>query len=80
MMYLKVEDDHNLRVRDRTVEYARRKENHRFGDPQWNDLIDVCDVLWVEWEDGIAYRRGLGRMLKSAWYAVKIEEIDLVLG
>jgi hypothetical protein len=25
------------------------------------------NVLWVEWKDGIAYRKGCGRVMKSAW-------------
>lgn len=37
-------------------------------------------VLWIHWEDGIAYRRGLGRVLKYAWEREVVDEIDLVLG
>jgi hypothetical protein len=42
--------------------------------------IGLYHVLWIEWEDGIAYRRGLGRVLKEAWDSMATEEIDLVLG
>ncbi len=39
------------------------------------------NVLWVEWEDGIAYRTALGRVMKSAWEALPdLEWFDLVLG
>ena len=44
------------------------------------ELIELYHVLWIEWEDGIAYRRGLGRVLKAAWDRMATEEIDLVLG
>jgi hypothetical protein len=37
-------------------------------------------VLWIKWEHGIAYRRGLGRVLKEAWEREAKDEIDLVLG
>jgi hypothetical protein len=43
-------------------------------------LIGVYYVLWIEWEDGIAYRKGLGRVFKEAWDRMETEEIDLVLG
>lgn len=42
--------------------------------------IGLYHVLCIEWEDGIAYRRGLGRVLKEAWDCMATEEIDLVLG
>jgi hypothetical protein len=37
-------------------------------------------VLWVEWEDGIAYRLGVGWVEKTAWEGANLTEIDLVLG
>jgi hypothetical protein len=37
-------------------------------------------VLWIEWENGIAYRKGLGRVLKEAWEREVKDEIDLILG
>lgn len=36
--------------------------------------------MWVEWEDGVAYRKALGRILKVAWDRADTEEIDLILG
>ncbi|KAF7538221.1 hypothetical protein G7Z17_g12676 [Cylindrodendrum hubeiense] len=38
------------------------------------------NVLWVVWEDGIAYRRGVGRVKKSVWEGLEKEDISLVLG
>jgi hypothetical protein len=43
-------------------------------------LYEFYYVLWVEWKDGIAYREGMGRILKDAWEARDKEEIDLLLG
>jgi hypothetical protein len=44
------------------------------------EKYEYYNVLWVEWKDGIAYRKGLGRVMKSAWEAQDLEWIDLVLG
>ncbi|KAG4423904.1 hypothetical protein IFR04_002899 [Cadophora malorum] len=41
---------------------------------------EFYNVLWVEWKDGIAYRKGCGRVMKSAWEDEEREWIDLVLG
>ncbi|KAJ3548933.1 hypothetical protein NM208_g754 [Fusarium decemcellulare] len=38
------------------------------------------NVLWVEWEDGITYRKGVGRVRRSAWEGLEKEEISLILG
>lgn len=37
-------------------------------------------VLWVEWQDGIAYRLGVGWVERETWEGVNRTEIDLVLG
>jgi hypothetical protein len=33
-------------------------------------------VLWIEWESGIAYRKGLGRVLNDAWERELKDEVD----
>lgn len=38
------------------------------------------NVLWIKWEDGIAYRRGVGRVKRQTWESMELEDIDLVLG
>lgn len=38
------------------------------------------NVLWVKWEDGIAYRRGVGRVKRETWESMELEDVDLVLG
>jgi hypothetical protein len=37
-------------------------------------------VLWVEWKDGVAYRRAVGSVEKAAWDGLELESVDLVLG
>ena len=48
--------------------------------PKEQRIIRFYYVMWIEWEDGIAYRKGLGRVLEVAWDSEKTEEINLVLG
>ena len=37
-------------------------------------------VLWIEWEDGIAYRKAIGHVWKDEWDAADTEEVDIRLG
>ena len=56
--------------------------------PEWfyeerqrsGDYYEFYHVLWIEWQDNIAYRKGLGRVVKNVWDALPKEEIDLYLG
>jgi hypothetical protein len=38
------------------------------------------NVLWIEWQDGVAYRKALGWIGKLAWESSNLEWIDLTLG
>ena len=38
------------------------------------------NVLWIEWEGGIAYRKGLGRVEDNMREAQPLEWIDVILG
>ncbi|KAI0382371.1 heterokaryon incompatibility protein-domain-containing protein [Hypomontagnella monticulosa] len=40
----------------------------------------IIYVLWIEWIEGFAYRRGLGRVFASSWKREALEEIQLILG
>ena len=48
--------------------------------PFEEEVYTFYNVLWVKWEDGIAYRRGIGRVSKDAWEELPKEDINLVLG
>jgi hypothetical protein len=43
-------------------------------------IYEYYNVMWIEWEDGIAYRKAIGRVYKEAWEAQELEEIDVLLG
>ena len=44
------------------------------------DVYHFYNVMWLAWEDGIAYRRGLGRVWKPMWGKQRLKEMDVVLG
>jgi len=44
------------------------------------DISEFYNVLWVEWVDGVAYRKGVGKVWKGAWESLEREDIELVLG
>lgn len=44
------------------------------------DNIEKIGVLWVEWVDGVAYRKGVGEINKDNWESHNLEDVDLILG
>jgi hypothetical protein len=44
------------------------------------DLYEFYNVLWVEWKEGVSYRRGYGRVEKGVWEGLDVEAVELVLG
>lgn len=76
----------------RNDSYPKKGGDHNYHQaysiPEWNCKRRPSDgvfyefyfVLWIEWEDGIAYRRALGRVEKGVWEATPLEDIDIVLG
>ncbi|KAF2107854.1 heterokaryon incompatibility protein-domain-containing protein [Lophiotrema nucula] len=47
--------------------------------PKEGRIYKWINVLAIEWKDGIAYRKGLGRVAKSVWETLELEEIDVTL-
>lgn len=50
------------------------------GDTRNEYFYEFYNVLWIEWEKGVAYRKGLGRVRKEFWERQATEWIDLTLG
>jgi hypothetical protein len=46
----------------------------------WPYLKEFYNVLWIEWVDGIAYRKALGKVAKNVWDSHPEEWIDVILG
>jgi hypothetical protein len=63
--------------------YPGRKllqEVNTFSELKDKEYYEFYNVLWIEWEDGIAYRKALGRVMKEAWERQNFEEADILLG
>lgn len=41
---------------------------------------EVYFVMWIEWEDAVAYRKTIGHVTKEFWDSAETEEIDIRLG
>jgi hypothetical protein len=41
---------------------------------------EFYNVFWIQWEDGIAYRKGIGRVEKDIWEGQPLYWIDVALG
>jgi hypothetical protein len=52
---------------------ARKKETGE--NIRESQLKDCFFVLWIEWENGVAYRRGDGVVTVEAWEEAKEEEL-----
>ncbi|KAF8849346.1 HET-domain-containing protein [Acephala macrosclerotiorum] len=72
--------DQGLRKNVPGYKILRIPEWHCEERPKRAEFYEFYFVLWIEWHDGIAYRRGLGRVEKQAWEQLSAEEIDIKLG
>ncbi|KAG9253326.1 tol protein [Emericellopsis atlantica] len=65
---------------------TERRGSHVFSAAQFaankdaDDFVDIVNVLWIERIGGVAYRRGLGHVLRKAWEGAEPEEVDVLLG
>ncbi|KAH7234287.1 hypothetical protein B0J15DRAFT_517264 [Fusarium solani] len=48
--------------------------------PKSGHWYEYFNVLWVKWINGIAYRRGIGRIHKACWEAQRGDPFELLLG
>lgn len=55
-------------------------EWHLSEGPGYQYVYHFYNVLWIEWKDGIAYRRAIGCVKKSVWDAQNLEPIDSTPG
>lgn len=45
-----------------------------------SEFREEYGILWIEWIDGVAYRKAAGFVDKESWEAHELEDVDLVLG
>ena len=48
--------------------------------PRDSDFYSFYYVMWIEWENGIAYRKAIGTVYKSVWEREIKDSIDVILG
>ena len=56
-----------------------RSTFHVFPNPV-KTVYEFYDVLWVEYEDGVAYRKAIGRVRKEVWDREILGWVDITLG
>ena len=44
------------------------------------EYVTFRNVMWIERKQGVAYRKGLGQVVRQDWEGLALEHIDLVLG
>jgi Heterokaryon incompatibility protein (HET) len=47
--------------------------------PVTGPFYEFYNVMWIAWDGDIAYRKGLGRVLKQAWEAANLKQVSLIL-
>lgn len=58
----------------------RQPGRKRWEEPLGRERPQSYNVLWVEWIDGIAYRKGIGEVRRDVWESRERELVDLILG
>jgi hypothetical protein len=49
------------------------------GESSEEDRVSFYNVLWIEWEEDIAYRNGVGQVIKAAWDALDAKVVRFKL-
>lgn len=52
----------------------------RWEQPFGGEIPQLYNVLWIEWLDGVAYRKGVGEVKRAVWETRAVESIELILG
>lgn len=48
--------------------------------PRDSEFYQFYNVMWIEWEKGIAYRKAVGTVYKDVWERQIRDDIDVILG
>ena len=70
-------DQETTQPRPQDLIDAFREEYRSF--PRSEELYMFYNVMWIEWEDGKAHRRAVGRVRKEAWERYCSEPIKIIL-
>ncbi|KAK4222672.1 heterokaryon incompatibility protein-domain-containing protein [Podospora fimiseda] len=63
-------------------EQSRRFYSNRIVNPptDGDEPFEFFYILWIEWEGGVAYRKGNGQVVKCQWESLSLEKIHLMMG
>lgn len=61
----------------KTYSEIEDEETTPFSEPLTKDTYLI---LWVEWEDGIAYRVASGEAIAEEWEKLDLKTVSLILG
>lgn len=67
-------------VLDQATEEVSFDEWYRSDCPRTSGKYEFYNVMSVERDDGIAYRKAVGRVTKEAWERIATDEVDITLG
>jgi hypothetical protein len=67
-------------VEDRSVDAPSFDEWDEPECGRSDGLYEFINVLWIEWVEGIAYRKALGRVKKCIWEEEAKGSVDVILG
>jgi len=85
-LFINASEDNGLGRRiELAAIYRSRAHSKNFDQEQKvytypHTLKETYKVLWVEWEEGIAYRLASGDVEKADWEALELEDVSLILG
>ncbi|KAF2030344.1 HET-domain-containing protein [Setomelanomma holmii] len=68
------------KVRDQVTERVSFDEWDEPECPRHSGLYKFYNVMWVRWENGIAYRRAVGRVVDHIWEKIATEKIHVTIG
>jgi hypothetical protein len=74
---------------NKKIELVAINKTRRYSKPEKDGVVqkdgkihvsDRYGVLWIEWQEGVAYRCASGWVYQEDWDQLALEKIDLVLG
>ncbi|QDS75313.1 hypothetical protein FKW77_001554 [Venturia effusa] len=67
------------------IELSRERGNTMMDGASWQPrnkagFFEFVNIMWIEWQDGIAYRKAIGQIMQHVWDGYELETIDVTLG
>ncbi|KAK8023872.1 hypothetical protein PG993_011938 [Apiospora rasikravindrae] len=84
-IFLAQEEEEQERAQQAAEEKEREASERIPWMEQWEkdkkNKLDCYHVLWIEWEQGVAYRKGCGFVLEDKWEALaEADKVEVTMG